>query len=115
VGQSIATAVLKLNVKSVNAATTRSVYVVSNDNWQENTLTWNNQPSIGAELATVGIKSSDDEKYVTWDISAYVQQQLQADGIISLAINDPNADDSGVDFYTKEQAGAKVPVLSLSS
>ncbi|RED95979.1 putative secreted protein (Por secretion system target) [Marinoscillum furvescens DSM 4134] len=112
-GTEISSAILKLNVKSVSATTTRSIYTVSYDHWNEHTLTWNNQPAIGSAIASTSISGSDDENYVTWDITSYVNTNVLADGLITILVSDPNADGTGVDFYTKEN-GTKAPILTVT-
>ncbi len=105
---------LKLNVKSVTSNTSRTIYAVSDDSWTGTTITWNNQPTIGSLLTSNSISTSDDEKYVEWDITSYVQSELSGNGIISICVNDPNATGTGVDFYTEEKGDSKLPLLSIS-
>lgn len=52
------------------------------DNWDENTVTWNNGPPLGPVVATtlVGPKN----QYYSWDITAYAQEEFEGDKIASM-------------------------------
>ena len=64
---------LTFNIKAVNSTT-----------WDEDTLTWNNKPSVGSTLASVVIPD-DTKRWYEIDISPYVQQQRAA-GATSLSL-----------------------------
>lgn len=113
VSGNITSAILKMNVKSVSANSTRSAYEVSTDSWTETGLTWNNKPSIGSEIDNIAINTSDDESYVEWDVTAYIASQQSGDGVASICINDPSVTNTGIDFYTKENATGR-PVLTVT-
>ncbi len=105
---------LRLNVKSVSATTSRTLFAVSDDSWSESSINWNNKPAYTSALSTAPITTSDDEQYIEWNITSYVRAQMAGDELVSIAVSDPRSTGTGVDFYTKEQGVNKVPVLQLT-
>jgi len=75
-----------------------SVHPVISDDWDEDTLTWNNKPGYEAALDTVTVDSKD--KYYCWDVTSFVKQQFSGDKFVSLALI-PGSQDSA-EFYTKD-------------
>ena len=66
---------LRLYGNAVTIAKATSVYSVADITWIESgtgSITWNNQPAIGATaLATRTVATT--AAYVEWDVTAYVQ------------------------------------------
>ena len=64
------------------------IYHVSEDDWQENTLTWNNQPGFKKLLGT-GL-FIDPSPFTVWDLSGYNYKPDTNDNILSLAMVIPD-------------------------
>lgn len=56
---------------------------VENDGWSESTITWNNQPEHGGELDLVPVNRIG---WFGWDVSDFVQEELQGDGVASFCL-----------------------------
>ncbi|WP_161601331.1 DUF7594 domain-containing protein [Paenibacillus luteus] len=69
---------------------TVSVYAIEDDSWAETSpgLTWNNQPALGALIGTFTLPSQAVGTYVEYgvDITDYIRQQKEGDGLASLAL-----------------------------
>ncbi|MCU6707934.1 DNRLRE domain-containing protein [Paenibacillus sp. J5C_2022] len=60
------------------------VHKVADDSWTEQSLTWSNQPAIGAEIAVEHF--NDVSSWHEIDITDYVLEEAAGDGIVSLAL-----------------------------
>jgi hypothetical protein len=86
------------------------VYPVSSDSWTESGIMWNNKPAIGTyALDTEQITSSS--AWYTFDVSSYVNGQVNGDKVVSLNLKDSFHSNNGVDFDSKEAAND--PVLEV--
>ncbi|MCT4644032.1 MAG: DUF4955 domain-containing protein [Carboxylicivirga sp.] len=64
-----------------------SFFKVSNDNWDENTMTWLNQPTAGDKIGQLNVYAPD----IAWfemDLTDYIQHEFNGDKIVSLKIMD---------------------------
>lgn len=102
-------AVLRLHANDSETATIAAYEM--GDSWSESTVTWNNAPSIGNQIATV--EMGDSGMYYEWDITAYVQAELTGDKIISIALNDPNDSKTTIGYNSKEK-GVNVPHIAIT-
>ncbi|MEN8260438.1 MAG: DNRLRE domain-containing protein, partial [Pseudomonadota bacterium] len=59
------------------------LYSVSSDSWNEDTLTWNNQPGPAKLLGTVDVR---DVGPVQFDITSQVKSELSGDKLLSLVL-----------------------------
>ena len=66
--------------------------------WGEDTITWNNAPLEGAEIATV-VMGPEDQWY-EWDVSSYLSGL--SDESVSFVLYDENADNRTIRFSSKE-------------
>jgi len=101
--------------EGTNSASQDSVYAVANTTWTEGGITWNNQPALGAKLATTTVRSQ--LAYYEWDVTAYVQSEFAAGRkIVALAVKMDVLPADGLrdNFYSKE-AGTNPPRLALAS
>lgn len=57
---------------------------VNNDNWVEETITWNNSPSIGPEENRVYVER--EPKWNSWDVTSWVQNQFLDDGVVTIVL-----------------------------
>ncbi len=77
------------------------VYLI-NDNWNESTLTWNNQPTISAGLAAADTSIADIDVTV-WNVAADVDEQYAADRLYSLEIKSTNETlDRSATFWSRD-------------
>lgn len=108
----VASAKLKLYVKSKSANANRTAYNVADDSWTETGITYANRPAIGSVIATTPVTALG---WIELDVTAAVAAQNAGDKIVSLYVKDPVANnDVGIDFYTKEN-GSNSPVLTVVS
>jgi len=56
---------------------------VENDNWSENVITWNNQPSYGGILDVIEITGIG---WYTWDVTSFVDQEFKDDKVVSFCL-----------------------------
>jgi hypothetical protein len=78
-----------LQLYGSDANTTVSVYAVSDTNWTELGLTYNNMPALGADLDTITVNSTLG--YYNWDVTSYLQNQQKAgNSLVTLAIATTN-------------------------
>lgn len=77
-----------------------SIYSVTNDSWQEGTLTWDNAPSLVSNAGTVSMQLTD--QWYSVDITALVQNELAGDSILSIGLKDDNTLVKNIDLYSKE-------------
>jgi uncharacterized membrane protein len=57
---------------------------VANDDWREETITWNNQPALENLLDVVAITAEDS--WYAWDVTSFVKDQLKGDKIASFCL-----------------------------
>ena len=86
----VASAVLQINFDVAyayaNASYPLSVYATTSD-WTASNLTWNNQPGLGASLASFNpTNPTIDGLSKTFDLSSYINSQYQATGMASVVI-----------------------------
>ncbi|MCS3796499.1 PQQ-dependent sugar dehydrogenase [Niastella sp. OAS944] len=118
------------SVTSVSAATLRvygivdlttvpgvpvGVFPVANTTWTENTLTWNNKPASGTTALATATVTNTAYSYITWDITSYVQSELQAGRTnISLALKSLTGHDPRI-FWKSAEAGSNPPQLVITT
>ncbi len=57
---------------------------VLDDTWNENTITWNNQPPHGDVLASVNVTTINS--WYSWDVTSFVAGELLGDKLVSLCL-----------------------------
>lgn len=92
-------ATLKLYTTTSKAAPV-TLYEADN-NWDESTITWNNAPVLGTEIATKQI--GNIKQYYEWDVTDFVHEN--AGGMVSFGLYDPSADNSHITFTSKDALG----------
>jgi len=98
---------------SITAADSRTVYALSDNTWDETTLTWANRPSYGAALASAYMPGPN--RYIESDVTSYIQAEYAGNGFASICVNDPVANhNTGIDFYTKENV-SNIPQLVITT
>ncbi len=112
----VSSAILRLEVQEVNNAApdNYTVKFVSDDSWTENGLTWNTEPTAGADIVTVtgvnDITSGTSGVELAFDITSAVIQESSGDDILSIVIVSDNV--GNMKFNSREGTGA-VPVLDI--
>ncbi len=111
VGLQITSAKLYLRCYNLDVSRNIEVYVVEDDSWSEDTITWNNKPPLGKLLSTSYVDSRD--AVFEWDITSFVKSEYAGDKIVSLCVKDANEETTpGYDF-TAWFEGVKVPAPPL--
>uniref|UniRef100_UPI00321644C7 CBM96 family carbohydrate-binding protein n=1 Tax=uncultured Draconibacterium sp. TaxID=1573823 RepID=UPI00321644C7 len=103
----IKSAKLQLKVQSSNTeaeAVNFDLKYVSNDTWQEETLSWSNRPSVGSIIASALGKASGE--IMEWDVTDRVKSEL-TDGTMSLQLNSATAGGASLTFYSKEESNTQ--------
>ncbi|MGD1041813.1 MAG: DNRLRE domain-containing protein [Sedimentisphaerales bacterium] len=83
-GQSIVSAVLRLDTISLIDSPVIGAYYLDNDSWSESTLTWNNAPTNFSILPTN--TQSTVTGYVFWTVTSDVSQVYGDDNIYSVVM-----------------------------
>ncbi|CCN45591.1 putative Chondroitin AC eliminase [Vibrio nigripulchritudo MADA3029] len=104
-------AVLRLNIKSVNTDSSRTITVskLNNGNWQENGVTWATLPAVSTFGAGITIQPSDAGKWVEVDVSDLIHK-----GVVSLVLENRGtaSGKSDVGFSSKESGQGAQLVLT---
>lgn len=82
---------------------------VANDNWHETSLTWNNSPATGALL---GVDSAVRGRWLTYDITSYVNQELTGDKQLTVSLYDESGTNQEVKIFSREM-GIYAPEIAL--
>jgi hypothetical protein len=100
---SVQTAKLKLPANlNAGGLVTTNVYGVSDSTWAENTITWNNQPTLGALVASFNVGSTTRTTY-TVDVTSYVQGLVsQGKKIACFALVNPSISSPVTQFGSSE-------------
>ncbi len=106
---------LRINAAmSGNATVGTTAYSVSNTNWSETGITWNNRPSLGTALGSATVSGTT----FTWyelDVGSYVKsEKLAGRNIISLALTNAATSTRYIQINSREAASNK-PQLLLSN
>lgn len=88
------------------------VYSVEDDGWQEDTVTWNTAPPAVALLTEKTDINTVGETY-SFDVTSFVAQELQGDGVVSLLLRDDIEVKKAVDFDRREDPHP--PVLEIET
>lgn len=107
----LADAQLRLQPVAVSLPGTHAVASVTDEAWNESTITWNTKPASGVPLATwipqTGVP-------VRVSVAAAVLQDTTTNGLLSLRLFATNSTTDGrVDYASKEAGAATAPQLSL--
>ncbi|OQP53515.1 CBM96 family carbohydrate-binding protein [Niastella populi] len=91
------------------------VFPVSNITWTENALTWNNKPVSGNTALASATVTNSAYAYITWDVTDYVQSELQAGRTgISLALKSQAAHEPRI-FWNSSEFGSNAPRLVITT
>ena len=83
--------------------------LVSDDSWNEHTITWNNMPGAGAQLDS---KRIGLPRWYEWDVTSAVQQEFSGDKVLSVRLSITRG---GGTFNSKEFMWARFrPYLKIT-
>jgi fibronectin type 3 domain-containing protein len=110
--QSVLLKLIPFQVDAANASITFEL--LSDDSWNEQTITWNNQPAgSGNVVATVGNYVVGQAKFV--DLTAVAKSEAAGDGILSLKLTMTSAGNNFVGFHSSDVANAVLRPLLLAT
>jgi N-acetylneuraminic acid mutarotase len=100
----------KLRVYGYNTENTKAINVscfgVTNNNWTESALTFNNAPTtFTSMLSWAAVNNS--AKYIELDVTSFVKTQLAADKVVSLVIKDQSNQNSALQLNSKDASNNK--------
>ncbi len=110
----VVAATLRLHCQALTngAPAAACVHSVTDDGWQEDTATWNTAPPAAALLASRTDIETTGQAY-EFDVTAFVVQELGADGVVSFRLRDDVEVKKAVDFDSRE--GATPPALVVET
>ena len=89
-----------------------SVFGLDDDNWGENSITWNNAPALSTGvLGSTAVNGS--ARYYEIDVTNYVRQQILSDGIVSFILTNATRKNRRLVFDSRE--GINPPQLVINS
>ncbi len=96
---------LELQTSFVNTDATTTefeVHLVTDDNWDEDSIKWNNKPSyVSQKISSAWGKTGK----MIWDLSDIVRKEMAGDGILSIAIiGIQNGSQRNIAFYSNNSA-----------
>jgi len=107
----LSSAQLRLLAGSANLPGTHALALVTNDVWDEATLTWNTKPASGALITTWLPQASVP---IQIPVAAAIAQDLPGNGLLSLRIYATNSTADGrVDYVSRQGLAVSAPQLAL--
>jgi len=94
------------------------LFTVSDDTWDETTITWNNAPARGdflLEREFLHKASTDPDTVYTFDITSYVESEMLGDKIVSICMSDTAYRTTDLRFWSNRSLLATGPQLVLKS
>jgi hypothetical protein len=114
-GSGVSQAKLRVHGNSVTSAKLIGVYAVSNVTWGENTITYNNAPTIGAKQGaskSVGLAA----QYHEWDVTSYIAaQKLAGATMVSFEVKQDLTTGEGPSVFSSLQAASNRPQLVVTT
>ena len=103
---------LKLYVGSLPNGTPTPValFTVGSDSWAETGITWNSQPGVGPNLGSVNLGATG---WVVFDVTAFVNQKLALNKMVSLLLQDTTQANKMAQFNSRENSVNR-PVLEVT-
>jgi len=112
--ENVSSAILKLTVNFAagpSAGTGKldhaDFYTVSDDNWSESTMNWNNAPKPGTRLFGKSFKrkvKADPDPTYYFDVTNYVKAELAGNKLLTIHAVDDSVNGTDLRFYSKEAA-----------
>jgi len=113
---SITAAKLRMFLTSLDNNVPNPVFVnvfstpASSNGWGELTITWNNEPAVGQQIASISVDAPSVGMWVEWDVTAAVQTEVG--GLCTLVIDGQTNSNRGAFFSSRE--GPSPPVLRIT-
>jgi hypothetical protein len=96
-----------------NPSVPLAVYGAANTSWGETTLTWNNRPSTGAQLAAFTVAGTTPKWYEV-DVTAYLKAEKAAGrNVVTLVLKGTQVTNA-VCAFNSDEAAANRPNLSVT-
>jgi endoglucanase len=112
----IGKATLRLHGRVSNASTARvrtGIFRVSNQSWDEQTVTWNTKPAYGSLLGVVTVNGTTPQ-WVEIDLTAFLQAEQKAGrSMVSVALRALEHTSASASFDSRE-AGLVAPQLVIT-
>lgn len=91
-----------------------SAYVVSDDSWDENTITWNNKPPEGQWLDR-DLVDTDGKHWSEWDVTIFVQEEFEGDKVVSFVLisDAEGVETESISYNSKESSYGNHPYLEI--
>ena len=94
-----------------------TVHGAADDSWTETGITWNNQPVWDAPLATVTLAAGQTGIWYPWDVTAFVQAQINGDDTAISLVVKPETEGAAAAlayaFDSREYSATLQPVLEV--
>lgn len=75
---------------------------VADDTWTESGITWATKPAVGETIKNFTVSENDKFKQIEIDVTDYIEAAVDANGIASFAIIQPNNNKAFVGFGSRE-------------
>lgn len=95
------------------ATSSYQVLLVSDDTWQENTVTWNNSPAGSTVVANINGSDIIFGKVLEIDVSSIAAQEQAGDGNLSLVFVSLSSGTGRHVVFTSNESGTNSPALQL--
>ncbi|MBA7683503.1 hypothetical protein ES703_91872 [subsurface metagenome] len=103
----IINATLNIKTGEVSSGTTSYLHDVVSSIWEEDTITWDNQPIYGDLITT---KSPSAESWTEWNVTDWAISKIDTFGSMIFKVEESGAD-KWVDYYSREHENQ--PYLTL--
>jgi O-glycosyl hydrolase len=89
-----------LRLYASNAGLSEIIVYETTDDWYEDSITYNNAPSVGSSFESVDVETSG--VYYEWDVTSYIQQEMLGDNLASFIVQDASSEKNSIVFNSKE-------------
>jgi fibronectin type 3 domain-containing protein len=111
-GSTVGSAKVRMYGNSSTAAKLHGIFAVASTTWTETTLTWNNQPALGAKQGS-SVNVGTTAGYWEWDVTSYVQAQKTAGATsVSFAVQWDATSTNGQSVFTSKESSTNKPQLA---
>jgi len=98
-GYDIDTAILRLTFNSGTDSTVHALRLVNDDSWREDSLTWNNKPSINSLIDTVLVQPNLGSQ-LEFELTEAMRSEANGDGILSLNISEASSVENYIAYFS---------------
>ncbi|HUP13199.1 MAG TPA: putative Ig domain-containing protein, partial [Niastella sp.] len=106
VSGSVSKAVLRVygRCTDVGVTTTIGAFGVTDDSWNENTITWNNAPAATSSTPLSTVSLGNTSVFADLDVTSFVQAQMAGDKTVSFVIKQPSVLNRFVQLNSRENS-----------